>query len=63
MCIRDSYRHDAAYAREQGNRDLYRASRRANIACKEAIEASLSEHYRDNRLEMCIRDSASPMRK
>ena len=32
------YRHDAAYAREQGNLDLYRASRRANIACKEAIE-------------------------
>ena len=43
--------HDAAYAREQGNLDLYRASRRANIACKEAIEASLSEHYRDNRLD------------
>ena len=40
-----------AYAREQGNLDLYRASRRANIACKEAIEASLSEHYRDNRLD------------
>lgn len=26
-------------------------SRRANIACKEAIEASISEHYRDNRLD------------
>ena len=36
------YRHDAAYAREQGDLDLYRASRRANIACKEAIEASIS---------------------
>lgn len=45
------YRHDASYAREQGDLDLYRASRRANIACKEAIEASLSEHYRDNRLD------------
>lgn len=45
------YRHDAAYAREQGDLDLYRASRRANIACKEAIEASISEHYRDNRLD------------
>lgn len=44
------YRHDAAYAREQGELDLYRSSRRANIACKEAIEASISEHYRDNRL-------------
>ena len=31
------YRHDAAYAREQGELDLYRSSRRANIACKEAI--------------------------
>lgn len=41
------YRHDAAYAREQGDLDLYRVSRRANIACKEAIEASISEHYRD----------------
>ena len=30
---------------------MYRASRRANIACKEAIEASISEHYRDNRLD------------
>ena len=27
------YRHAAAYAREQGDLDLYRASRRANIAC------------------------------
>ena len=45
------YPHSAAYAREQGDLDLYRASRRANIACKEAIEASISEHYRDNRLD------------
>ena len=28
--------------------DLYRASRRANIACKEAIEKAISEHYCDN---------------
>ena len=45
------YRHDASYAREQGDLDLYRSSHCANIACKEAIEASLSEHYRDNRLD------------
>ena len=44
------YRHDAAYAREQGDLDLYRASRRANIACKEAIENAIAENYRDNRL-------------
>ena len=36
---------------KQGDLDLYRASRRANIACKEAIEAAISEHYRDNRLD------------
>ena len=39
------------HAREQGDLDLYRSSHRANIACKEAIEASISEHYRDNRLD------------
>ena len=44
------YRHDAAYAREQGDLDLYRASRRANIACKEAIEEAISENYGNNRL-------------
>ena len=29
---------------------MYRASRRANIACKEAIENAIAENYRDNRL-------------
>ena len=29
---------------------MYRASRRANIACKEAIEAAIADNYRDNRL-------------
>ena len=42
------YRHDAAYAREQGELDLYRSSRRANIACKEAIEASISAGAADS---------------
>ena len=45
------YRHSAAYAREHGELDQYRTSQRANIACKEAIEAAISEHYRDNRLD------------
>ena len=35
----------------RGDLDLYRSSHCANIACKEAIEASISEHYRDNRLD------------
>ncbi len=45
------YRHDAAHAREQGDLDLYRASRRANIACKEAIEQAIGRHYSNNRLD------------
>ncbi len=45
------YRHSAAYAREHGELDQYRTSQRANIACKEAIEAAISENYRDNRLD------------
>ena len=44
------YLHTAAYAREHGELDQYRTSQRANIACKEAIEAAISENYRDNRL-------------
>ena len=45
------YQHSAAYAREHGQLDQYRTSQRANIACKEAIEVAISEHYRDNRLD------------
>ena len=45
------YRFPAEHARENGELELYRASNKANTACKEAIEASISEHYRDNRLD------------
>ena len=45
------YRHPASYAREHGELDQYRTSQQANIACKEAIEAAILEHYRDNRLD------------
>ena len=45
------YRHSAVYAREHGELDQYRTSQRTNIACKEAIEAAISENYRDNRLD------------
>ena len=45
------YRHSAAYAREHGELDQYRTSQRTNIACKEAIEAAISENYQDNRLD------------
>ena len=44
------YFHSATYAHEHGELDQYRASHKANIACKEAIEQSIADNYRDNRL-------------
>ena len=44
------YRFPAAYARENNELELYRASSKANAACKEAIEKAISEHYYDNTL-------------
>ena len=41
------YREMANYAYEAGELDMYRASRDANMACKEAIEAAISENYVD----------------
>lgn len=45
------YRHSAQYARENGELEQYRESRSANIACKEAIQAAIANHYHDNRLD------------
>ena len=45
------YPYHADHAREQGELDVYRASFRANVSCKEAIESAIREHYRDNRLD------------
>ena len=42
------YPYSAAYAREHGELDAYRASHQANVACRQAIEAAIREHYRDN---------------
>ena len=39
------YPHSAAYAREHGELEQYRASIRANLQCKEAIEAAVREHF------------------
>lgn len=44
------YFHSATYAHEHGELDQYRASHKANIACKEAIEQAITDNYRDNRL-------------
>ena len=42
------YRYPGSYAYEHGELEQYRASRKANIACAAAIDAAISEHYRDN---------------
>lgn len=44
------YRYPGGYAHEHGELEQYRASRKANIACAEAIDAAISEHYRNDRL-------------
>lgn len=50
------YKHPAAYAREHDELAVYRASNQANAACKEAIEAAIRDHYRDNRLDTAAVD-------
>lgn len=45
------YPYPADYAKEHGELEQYRASHKANIACKRAIEAAVREHYRDNQLD------------
>ena len=39
------YRNSGEYAREHGELDAFRASRQANAACKEAIEAAIRDGY------------------
>ena len=45
------YPYPASHAQEHGELEQYRASSRANIACKEAIEAAIREHYDGNSLD------------
>lgn len=45
------YHKDAGYAREHGELPQYRESYQANVACKEAIEEAVRNHYADNRLD------------
>ena len=44
------YPFPASYAQEHGELEQYRASNRANIACKETIEAAIREYYDGNSL-------------
>ena len=45
------YPYPADHAQEQGELDVYRASFRANVSCKDAIEAAIRDNYHDNRLD------------
>lgn len=44
------YPYPASYAHEHGELEQYRASHKANIACRDAIDTAIADHYRDNRL-------------
>ena len=44
------YKETAEHARNSGELEAYRTSYKANVACKDAIEQAISDHYRDNRL-------------
>lgn len=45
------YPYPADHARENGELDAYRASFRANVSCKDTIEAAIRDNYHDNRLD------------
>ena len=45
------YPHSGEYAREHGELEQYRESRKANISCRAAIEDAIKRHYRENRLD------------
>lgn len=44
------YPYPTSYAHEHGELEQYRASHKANIACRDAIDTAIADHYRDNRL-------------
>lgn len=51
------YIFSATFAKEHGELETYRASFRANVDCKNAIEDAISDHYRDNRLDTsCVQE-------
>ncbi len=44
------YQHSGTYAQEHDELKKYFASHNANLACKEAIEQAIADHYHDNSL-------------
>ena len=44
------YKETAEHARNSGELEAYRSSYKANVACRDAIEQAISNHYRNNSL-------------
>ena len=44
------YPYPLDYAHENGELEQYRASHKANIACRDSIDTAIADNYRDNRL-------------
>lgn len=42
------YKHPATYAREHNELEIYRASHKANITCRDAIDNAIRDNYRNN---------------
>ncbi len=54
------YKFPAAYAREHGELEAYRASRKLNIECAGAISEAINNNYKDNCLNTkCVKDVIS----
>ncbi len=56
----DVYKHTLDYARQNGELEVYRASRKLNIECAKAIRDAIWDNYNDNRLDTkCVKDVIS----
>lgn len=56
----DVYKHTLDYARQNGELEVYRASRKLNIECAKAIRDAIWDNYKDNRLDTkCVKDVIS----
>ncbi len=56
----DIYKHTLDYARQNGELEVYRASRKLNIECVKAIRDAIWDNYKDNRLDTkCVKDVIS----
>ena len=56
----DVYKHTLDYARQNGELEVYRASRKLNIECAKAIRDAIWDNYKDNRLDTkCVKEVLS----